>query len=139
MNPSRKKVLGVLAAIGIPAAAIGGLSIGQAYAQTPTPVTADSSTTAASTDSTAPAPRDAITPPGPHSANGITEAVLTGDTAARVQAAVLAAQPGATIERMETDAEGATYEAHVKLADDSDATVKLDANFAVTGTVEGHG
>ena len=32
MNPSRKKVLGVLAAIGIPAAAIGGLSIGQADA-----------------------------------------------------------------------------------------------------------
>ncbi len=135
MNPSRKKVLGLLAAIGIPAAAIGGLSIGQAYAQTPTPVTA----TAATTDSTVTAPGDATTRPGPHSANGITEEVLTGDTAAKVQAAVLAAQPGATIERMETDAEGATYEAHVKLADGSDATVKLDANFAVTGTVQGHG
>ena len=102
-------------------------------------MTANSSTNAATNDSTAPAPGDAITPPGPHSAIGITEEELTGDTAASVQAAVLAAQPGATIERVETDAEGATYEAHVKLADGGDATVKLDANFAVTGTVQGHG
>jgi hypothetical protein len=131
MNPSRKKILAAIAAVGIPATALGGLSIGQAYAQTPTttPVTAADPSGAGTTNA----------PPGPHTANGITEEVLTGDTAASVQAAVLAAQPGATIERMETDAEGATYEAHVKLADGSDATVKLDANFAVTGTVQGHG
>ena len=76
-------------------------------------------------------------PAGPHTANGITEEVLTGDTATSVQAAVLAAYPDATIERMETDAEGAVYEAHVTLADGSRATVKLDASFAVTGTETG--
>ena len=31
------------------------------------------------------------------------------------------------------------YEAHVTLADGSDATVKLDASFAITETVQGHG
>lgn len=76
-------------------------------------------------------------PAGPHTANGITEEELTGDTATSVQAAVLAAYPDATIERMETDAEGAAYEAHVTLADGSRATVKLDASFAVTGTETG--
>jgi hypothetical protein len=43
---------------------------------------------------------------------------------------------------METDAEGAAYEAHVTLADGSRATVKLDESFAVTATetgLDGHG
>jgi uncharacterized membrane protein YkoI len=74
---------------------------------------------------------------GPHQANGKTEEVLTGDTATKVEAAVKAAQPDATIERMETDADGATYEAHITKADGTRATVLLDANFAVTGTQEG--
>ncbi|MFP3579070.1 hypothetical protein [Arthrobacter sp. fls2-241-R2A-200] len=76
---------------------------------------------------------------GPHQANGITESVLTGDTAAKVQAAVKAAQPTATIDRMETDADGATYEAHITKSDGTHATVKLDANFKVTGTEAGPG
>lgn len=71
---------------------------------------------------------------GPHQANGKTEEILTGDTATKVEAAVKAAQPNATIERMETDADGATYEAHITKADGTHATVKLDANFTVTGT-----
>ena len=76
---------------------------------------------------------------GPHQANGKTEVVLTGDTATKVEAAVKAAQPGATIERMETDADGATYEAHITKADGTRATVLLDANFKVTGTQAGPG
>ena len=71
---------------------------------------------------------------GPHQANGKTEEVLTGDTATKVEAAVKAAQPDATIERMETDADGATYEAHITKADGTRATVLLDANFTVTET-----
>jgi ethanolamine utilization microcompartment shell protein EutL len=71
---------------------------------------------------------------GPHQANGKTEEILTGDTAAKVEAAVRAAQPGATIERMETDADGATYEAHITKADGTHATVLLDADFTVTDT-----
>ena len=35
---------------------------------------------------------------------------------------------------METDADGATYEAHITKADGTHSTVLLDANFAVTGT-----
>jgi hypothetical protein len=74
---------------------------------------------------------------GPHQANGKTEEVLTGETATKVEAAVKAAQPGATIERMETDADGAVYEAHITKADGTRATVLLDANFAVTETQAG--
>jgi Spy/CpxP family protein refolding chaperone len=73
---------------------------------------------------------------GPHvGQNGMTETVLTGDTADKVKAAALAAVPGATIDRVETDAEGSPYEAHITKADGSRATVKVDGNFSVT-TIE---
>lgn len=72
-----------------------------------------------------------------HQANGITEQLLTGDTAARVEAAVKAANPDATIVRVETDAEGAAYEAHIRKADGTKATVKLDASFNITATEAG--
>ena len=91
---------------------------------------------AGTTATTTPVVPDDV-PAGPHTADGITEKELTGDTAASVEAAVLAAYPDATIERMETDAEGATYEAHVTLADGSRATITLDASFTVTGTETG--
>ncbi len=45
--------------------------------------------------------------------------------------------PGATIERAETDAEGATYEVHVTKSDGSESTVKLDASFNVTSVEDG--
>ena len=146
MTPTRKFIIG-LAALGTAAAgAAGAASMGTASAASPTvaaaavatptvgaavDATVDSSSTAAAVPPAAPS--------GPHVANGITEAVLTGDTATSVEAAVTAAYPGATIERMETDAEGAVYEAHITKADGSDATVKLDASFAITDTVVGHG
>lgn len=68
---------------------------------------------------------------------GVTEVLLTGDTAAKVKAAALAAFPGATIERVENDAEGATYEAHIAKAGGTSATVNLDAAFKVTATETG--
>ena len=74
---------------------------------------------------------------GGHQANGITEQLLTGDTAARVEAAVKAANPEATIVRVENDAEGAAYEAHIRQADGTSATVKLDASFNITATETG--
>jgi hypothetical protein len=52
-------------------------------------------------------------------ASGIHEELLTGDTAAKVTAAALKAYPGGTIQRVETDAEGAVYEAHMTKADGS--------------------
>ena len=69
--------------------------------------------------------------------NGVTEALLTGDTAAKVKAAALAAVPGGTVERVENDAEGSPYEAHMTKSDGSQVTVKVDSNFAVT-TIEDH-
>jgi hypothetical protein len=73
---------------------------------------------------------------GGHQANGISEELLTGDVATQVEAAVIAEYPDATIQRLETDAEG-TYEAHIEQADGTRATVKLDESFAITGTETG--
>jgi hypothetical protein len=60
------------------------------------------------------------------------ETLLTGDTASKVTAAAQAKVPGATIVRVETDADGhATYEAHVVKSDGTPATVYVDSNFNV--------
>jgi hypothetical protein len=64
---------------------------------------------------------------------GAGEEALTGDTADSVEAAVLKKYPDATIERLETDADG-VYEAHLTTADGDRITVELDEEFAVTGT-----
>lgn len=139
MNPILKALIaGALAATTLGGGVLGATLVnGTATAQTTPSTTAP----AASSDRGSATAPDAghRGPGGPHSANGITEAVLTGDTATQVKAAVDKALPGSTIERMETDAEGAKYEAHVTKSDGSDVTVKLDANFNVTGTVNGHG
>ena len=70
-------------------------------------------------------------------ANGVKEELLTGDVATKVTAAATTALPGATIDRVETDAEGATYEAHVTKADGSHVTLKFDAEYNVTATEDG--
>ena len=102
--------------------------------------TDDSTTTATTTAATTPSPPEQHDPSkGGHTANGITETLLTGDTATKVTAAALAAYPGGTIQRVETDAEGATYEAHMTKADGTQITVKFDANYKVTGTDTGMG
>jgi hypothetical protein len=106
--------------------AVGASVLGTAQAQT------SSSTTSSSSTSTTP---DADH--GPHTANGITETPLTGDDLTKATAAAQAAVPGATIDRVETDADGATYEAHVTKSDGSKATVKLDANFNVSSVDDG--
>jgi hypothetical protein len=74
---------------------------------------------------------------GGHQANGITESLLTGGTATKVRDAALAANPGATIQRVETDAEGAAYEAHLVKSDGTRATVHFDENFNITSTETG--
>jgi hypothetical protein len=66
------------------------------------------------------------------------ETVLTGDTASKVTAAAKARVPGATIERLETDADGhAAYEAHMVKPDGSRVTVYVDKQFEVVGTESG--
>ncbi|GAA2152180.1 YpeB-like protein with putative protease inhibitory function [Humibacillus xanthopallidus] len=64
------------------------------------------------------------------------EKLLTGDTATKVTAAAKAKEPGATIERVETDSDG-IYEAHMVRADGTHITVQVDASFTVTGVQEG--
>jgi hypothetical protein len=107
----------------------------------------DTNTAAAVTTSTDTSAASAQPQRDPHMGghvgqNGTKEELLTGDAAAKVTAAALAAQPGATIERVENDAEGATYEAHMTLADGSHVTLKFDTSYAVTATEagpQGHG
>ena len=66
-------------------------------------------------------------------ANGQRETLLTGDTAAKVKAAALAKVPGATVERVETDADhGSPYEAHLRKSDGTELEVLVDKSFAVT-------
>jgi hypothetical protein len=67
------------------------------------------------------------------------ETVLTGTDAEKATAAALAAVPGATVDRVETDADGATYEAHMTKSDGTKVTVKFDASFTVTGVEDGMG
>jgi len=62
----------------------------------------------------------------------VVEKLLTGDTADKVRAAAGAAVSGATIERVETDAEGSPYEAHMVKSDGTHVTVKVDTSFKVT-------
>lgn len=72
-------------------------------------------------------------------AHGPGETLLTGTTAAKVKAAALAAVPGSTVIRVETDSAGSPYEAHLKKADGTEVTVKVDKNFTVTATQSGFG
>ncbi len=67
------------------------------------------------------------------------ETLLTGTTAQKVRAAALKAVPGGTILRVETDAEGSPYEAHMRNADGDMVTVKVNSDFEVTEIEQGHG
>ena len=114
-------------------AAIAGGAVGASVLGTAQAQTSSSSSTAATSDPSTAADANH----GPHTANGITETPLTGDDLSKATAAAQAAVPGATIERAETDAEGAAFEVHVTKADGSEATVKLDASFNVTSVEDG--
>ena len=131
----------------IVASTLGALAAGSAFgAAVLTPAVggaASSSTTPPATATSPPSgvpagpPRNFDPTKGGHTANGITEQLLTGDTATKVRAAALAAVPGGTIQRVENDAEGSPYEAHMTKADGTEVTVKVDANFTVTSIETG--
>jgi hypothetical protein len=138
MNRTRKAVVGgALAACTLLGGGIGAALLnGTANAQTSTSTTAAPSTAQPAPPSGQP-PANFDPTKGGHVANGITEVLLTGDTADKVRAAALAAVPGGTIQRVENDAEGSPYEAHVTKADGTHVTVKVDSNFKVTSTEDG--
>jgi hypothetical protein len=64
------------------------------------------------------------------------EHLLSGATATKVRAAALAAYPGATIQRVETDSDG-VYEAHIVTKAGAQVFVSVGKDFAVTGTDTG--
>jgi len=119
-------------------AAIGGAGIANA-ATTGSTAAAAASTAASSTAAGSTAtPAQPATDPAKLS-HGPGETLLTGTTADKVKAAALAADPGATIIRVETDSAGSPYEAHITKADGTHVTLKIDANFTVTSTEQGFG
>jgi len=125
--PSIRSSLVTAAAIG--AAALGGGVIANAATSSGTSTT--TTTTAAQPGAPTGAPQDPSK--GGHMANGKTETLLTGDTAAKVKAAALAKLPGSTVDRVETDADhGSPYEAHVTKSDGTQVEVLVDSDFKVT-------
>lgn len=143
MNPLRKAVAGVaLVGTTLTGGAIGAALVGAAGAQEDTASTTATQSSAATPDGSAAAPaapRGSADPTrGGHvGRNGTREELLSGDTAEKVKAAALAAVPGGTVQRVENDAEGSPYEAHMTTADGQQVTVKVDANFDVTSTEDG--
>lgn len=134
---SKTKAVAVTAlALGL---AAGGYGVAQA-ADGSGSTTTTSSGTAAATASQPPAAPSSGTPssgnasPGnPWGARRSDETLLTGDTKAKVEAAALAkVGSGATVVRVETDADGhGTYEVHMTKADGTPVTVYLDTSFDV--------
>jgi hypothetical protein len=79
-----------------------------------------------------PGTRGAQPPPPGRMGGHPGETPLQGDTAAKVRKVALETVPGGTILRVETDAEGSPYEAHVRKADGSEVTVKVSKQFEAT-------
>lgn len=138
MNQHVRKVAvgAALVATTLTGGVIGASLIGTSNAQT-TSTTAPSSSTPAPGPPGRPNGGNFDPSKGGHMNNGITETLLTGDDATKAKAAANAAVPNATIERAETDAEGAAYEAHMVKSDGTHVTVKMDKDFKVTGIETG--
>lgn len=101
------------------------------------PAVADPSTSPSTSSSSS-----ASAPSGERPAGGgqrSDETVLTGTDAEKAKAAALKAVPGGTVDKVETDADGAAYEAHMTKSDGSKVTVKFDKNFTVTAVQDGMG
>jgi hypothetical protein len=122
---------GLLATGVVAGAIIGGTVLSGAATTTPSAPSSSGSTAAA--PNKAPAPNRQSTP-----VRG-DEKSVTADQAAKLRAAALKAVPGGTVYRVETDGDGAAYEAHMTKADGSLVTVKFDANLAVTAVQDGMG
>jgi hypothetical protein len=104
---------------------------------------ATSSASAAGTSS--PAASSTVPAPGPRGRADTATAVRAGEKAetganlATLKAAALKAVPGGSVYRVETDADGATYEAHMTKADGTHVTVKFGKNLTVTAIQDGMG
>ncbi|HVT77435.1 MAG TPA: hypothetical protein VHD87_10425 [Acidimicrobiales bacterium] len=138
MNPLRKAVIGGALVVSTMAGGAFGAALinGSASAATNTTTTAPSSSSGTAAPS-GQAPPNFDPSEAHHVANGITETLLTGADAEKATAAALKAVPGGTIQRVETDADGDAYEAHMLDASGNPVTVKFDKDFNVTSTESG--
>jgi hypothetical protein len=113
--------------------AAGSYGIASAAGGSSSPAAA-AATTTVTTPQTAPAPQGVRNGDQPWGGQRSDEKLLTGDTASKVEAAAKAKVSGATIVRVETDADGkAKYEAHVVQSDGTPATVYVNEQFEVVG------
>lgn len=113
----------LVTAAAVGAAAISGAAISSAATSNTT------ATTAAAASTTTAKQHDASK--GGRTVNGKTEALLTGDVAAKVRAAALAKVPG-TVERVESNVDGsAPYEAHMKRADGTEVEVQVNSDYSI--------
>ena len=132
MSSRLTKTLGYLAAIA--ALALGGSALaGAATNGSSSSSSSGSQSSTAAPQGAPPAGAPGRGPGGQHvGANGKTEQLLTGDTAAKVKAAALAKVSG-TVERVETDVDhGSPYEAHVRKSDGTEVEVLVNKDFEVT-------
>jgi hypothetical protein len=111
----------------------GGVALGVALGSYGIASAASGSTTTSSSATPSAAPTAPAAPqaaPQGWGAQRSDETLLTGDTAAKVKEIALAKEPGASVVRVETDADGhATYEAHVIKSDGTLATVYVDKDL----------
>jgi uncharacterized membrane protein YkoI len=138
-NRTRKVRVAGMAGLLAAGAVAGGVLASTAGASAATGGTAaTTAATPAATGTTAPT---APTTTDPKSSTPVRsdEKATTATIAATVKTKALAAVPGGTVYRIETDAGDATYEAHMTKADGSLATVKFDANLNVTSVETGMG
>ena len=125
MNGINSKIAAGAVALGIALGSYGVASAASGSGSTTTTTTPSATPTAPST-----APGTAPAAPQGWGAQRSDETLLTGDTAAKVKAIALAKVPGATVVRVETDADGhAAYEAHLTKSDGSLATVYVDKDL----------
>jgi len=132
MNGINSKVAAGAVALGVALGSYGVASAASGSGSTTTTTTPSATPTAPST-----APGTAPAAPQGWGAQRSDETLLTGDTAAKVKAIALAKVPGATVVRVETDADGhAAYEAHLTKSDGSLVTayVDKDLNFVSVET-----
>jgi len=93
--------------------------------------------TAASNTTT---PPTSLTPPaGDPTKQRSDEKIVTGSKADTLTAAAEAKVAGATVIRVETDADGAAYEVHMKKADGSLTTVLFNSDLSVKSVEQGMG
>ncbi|MCW2972689.1 MAG: hypothetical protein JWN72_962 [Thermoleophilia bacterium] len=122
-----------LLAVGVLGAAVAGFGV----ASVASAADSTTATTAAATTATAAA---AGTPPTGAGGQRSDETLVTGDIKTTIEAAVLDKYPDATIQRVETEADGnGVYEAHITEADGTQTTAYFDKAGAFTSAQAGMG